>query len=269
MSEPSTPSSTPPPENTLRYSVVVPVFNESANIAALCRAALQELPGYYELLICYDFDEDNTLPALAALPCEQKPTNIRLIRNRLGRGVCYAIEAGMRAAAAPVIIVTMADLSDSFDSVSEMVHRADAGAAVVCGSRYMHGGKQIGGPFIKRILSRTAGVSLRFLVGLPTHDVTNSFKAYRRDFLERAVIESTAGFSLGMELLVKAHFSGRRVEEVPATWQDRAAGQSRFKLLKWLPHYLHWYFWAIRHRWLAWTLSQSQELEDESTEAAR
>src|ERR1700733_10732967 len=225
----------------LRYSLVVPVYNEGSNIAALCRAALQELPGNYELLICYDFDEDNTLPALAAVPPEQKPTNIRLVRNRLGKGVRYAIEAGMRAAAAPVIIVTMADLSDSFDSVSEMVRRADAGAAVVCGSRYMRGGRQIGGPFIKRLLSRAAGISLYWLVGLPTHEVTNTFKTLPPDFLQHATIESSAGFSLGIELTVKAHFSGRRVEEVPATWQDRTAGTSRFKLFKWLPHYLRWY----------------------------
>jgi dolichol-phosphate mannosyltransferase len=151
--------------------------------------------------------------------------------------------------------------------VSEMVHRADAGAAVVCGSRYMRGGKQIGGPLLKRLLSRAAGISLHWMVGLPTRDVTNSFKAYRSDFLQNSIIESTAGFSLGIELTVKAHFTGHRVEEVPATWQDRTAGQSRFKLFKWLPHYLHWYFWAIRHRFFTSTAARS--LEDRSTEAAR
>ncbi|HMB94646.1 MAG TPA: glycosyltransferase, partial [Tepidisphaeraceae bacterium] len=81
-------------EVEIQYSVVVPVFNEGGNIAALCRAAQQELPGKFELLICYDFEEDNTLPALAAIPADQKPSNVRLVRNRLGRGVRYAIEAG-------------------------------------------------------------------------------------------------------------------------------------------------------------------------------
>jgi dolichol-phosphate mannosyltransferase len=71
----------------LEYSVVVPVFNEGANIAALCRGAREQLQGSYELLICYDFEEDNTLPALAAVPEHQKPANLRLVRNRLGRGV--------------------------------------------------------------------------------------------------------------------------------------------------------------------------------------
>src|SRR5262245_40193775 len=62
-----------------RYSVVVPVFNEAGNIAAFCRKALEQLPSGYELLICHDFDGDNTLPALAAIPQNEKPLLIRLI----------------------------------------------------------------------------------------------------------------------------------------------------------------------------------------------
>jgi dolichol-phosphate mannosyltransferase len=234
----------------LRYSVVVPVFHEAENIGPFCRAVRDSFPDGYELLVCYDMEEDRTLPALAALPEAERPVLVRLVRNDLGRGVRYAIEAGMRAAAGPVVIVTMVDLSDDYRIVEEMVARAEAGAAVVCPSRYMRGGQQIGGPWLKNLLSRTAGLTLHWLAGVPTRDATNSFKAYRRDFLERTPIESTAGFSLGMELVVKAHFSGERVEEIPATWYDRTAGESRFRLAAWLPLYLRWYFWALRKRWL-------------------
>jgi len=54
----------------------------------------------------------------------------------------------------------------------------------------------------------------------------------------------------GLELTIKAHFNGQRVEEVPATWLDRTAGKSRFKLMKWLPMYLQWYVYAFRRRWI-------------------
>ena len=172
------------------------------------------------------------------------------MRNDLGRGVRYAIEAGMRAARAPVVLVTMADLSDDFSTVAEMVQRAEQGADVVCASRYMRGGRQIGGPLVKRLLSRTAGVTLHWFAGLPTHDPTNSFKAYRRDFLMATPIESEAGFSLALELTAKAHFRGGKVEEVPAVWRDRSAGESRFRIFGWMPHYLRWYFWCLRQRWL-------------------
>lgn len=233
-----------------RYSVVVPVFNEAVNIGAFCRGALAALPSGYELLICYDFEEDNTLAALASIPPQQKPPLVRLVRNDLGPGVRYAIEAGMRAAEAETVVVMMADLSDDFSAIEAMVQRIEAGADVVCGSRYMKGGRQIGGPWLKRLLSRGAGVSLRYLAGLPVHDATNSFRAYRTAFLRSTPIESAAGFCVALELTVKAHFGGGRVEQVPATWQDRAAGQSRFRLWKWMPAYLRWYFWALRQRCL-------------------
>lgn len=231
-----------------RYSVVVPVYNEAAVIGEFCRRARAELPPGYELLVCYDFAGDTTLPAVGALPADQKPDHVRFVLNDLGRGVRWAIDAGMRAATAPVVVVMMADVSDDFAKVGEMVTRAEAGADVVCASRYMRGGQQIGGPRLKKFLSRSAGVSLYHLAGLPTHDPTNSFKAYRKDFLARTPIESEAGFSLGLELTVKAHFGGGRVEEVPATWTDRTAGESRFKLWKWLPLYLRWYGYAFRQR---------------------
>ena len=227
----------------------MPVYNEGANIASFCRALKQAPPGY-ELLICYDFAGDNTLPALEQLPPSEKPENLRLVLNTLGRGVRYAIEAGMRAAAAPVVVVSMADVSDDLSGLEAMISRVEAGAAVVCASRYMPGGRQVGGPKLKSFLSRAAGVSLHLLAGLPTRDPTNSFKAYSREFLQRTQIESLGGFALALELTVKAHFGGGRVEEVPSTWTDRTEGASRFRLFSWLPHYLHWYFWALRRRWL-------------------
>jgi dolichol-phosphate mannosyltransferase len=238
----------PVPSGPPRYSVVVPVFNEGSNIAAYCRRARAALPPGFELLVAYDFEEDDTLPALQALPPEDRPERLRLVRNRLGRGVRFAIDAGMRAAEAEVVVVSMADLSDDFSAAEEMVARCERGAAVVCASRYMKGGAQHGGPWLKGRLSRCAGVSLHWLAGVPTHDPTNSFKAYRRDFLRRTPIESEAGFSLGLELTLKAHFAGERVEEVPAQWWDRTAGESRFRLWAWLPLYLRWYFWAFGQR---------------------
>ncbi len=232
---------------TFRYSVVVPVYNEGANIGEFCRRAMAMLPQGGEFLVVYDFDGDDTLDALAHVGADQRPAALRTVKTR-GRGVRDAIVTGMQAAAAPVVVVMMADLSDDFAKVDEMVRRAEAGADVVCASRYMRGGRQLGGPRLKGFLSRMAGRTLHWFAGVPTHDPTNSFKAYRRAFLEATPVESTAGFALAIELTVKAHFAGGRVEEVPATWTDRSAGSSRFRLAQWLPHYLRWYVWALRKR---------------------
>ncbi len=116
---------------------------------------------------------------------------------------------------------------------------------MVSGSRYMPGGAQIGGPWLKRTLSRLAGLSLHLLTRIGTRDPTTNFRAYSGDFLGRVEIESTRGFEIALELTVKAHLMGLKVDEVPSTWRDRAAGESRFRLWDWLPHYLRWYAKAL------------------------
>jgi dolichol-phosphate mannosyltransferase len=140
-------------------------------------------------------------------------------------------------------------MADDLKALTPMLDAFRAGADVVCGSRYMRGGEQRGGPRFKGLLSRTAGVSLHWLTGIPTHDVTNSFKLYRRAFLEQVDIESTGGFEIGMELTIKAFARGFRVAEVPSVWTDRTSGKSRFDLRRWLPRYVGWYVYALRHRY--------------------
>jgi hypothetical protein len=158
------------------------------------------------------------------------------------------MKAGSAGSTAPFVLISMADGSDEARVVDSMVALARDGADIVSASRYMRGGQQIGGPPMKRLLSRVAGLSLHWFAGVPTHDPTNNFKLYRRSFLDATPIESSAGFELALELTVKATLAGRRVAEVPTTWRDRTAGQSNFKLRKWLPHYLHWYVLAMRGR---------------------
>jgi glycosyltransferase involved in cell wall biosynthesis len=226
---------------------VMPVFNEGPNIAR----ALDEIDRLVSLpkrvLIVYDFDGDDTVPAVQALG-DKLPWAV-LHKNDVGRGVVNAVKAGIAAATADVVIVTMADLSDDLSVVPRMVELIrDRGFDVVCASRYMRGGRQIGGPMLKGLLSRAAGVSLYWLGGLPTHDATNAFRAYRRSVLRDFPIECQGGFAYSLEITAKAHAAGRTIAEVPSTWRDRSAGQSRFKLRAWLPHYLKWYFYALTHR---------------------
>lgn len=230
-----------------KLSVVMPVYNEGENISPVLNglvSTVQTRP--LEVLIVYDFDEDNTVPVVRRMQPEMP--QVLLHRNRIGRGVLNAIKAGFAAASAPYILVMMADGSDEPTVIDAMVDQAQAGAAVVAGSRYMHGGGQIGGPRLKRALSRLAGLSLHWVGGLPIHDATSNFRLYSRGLLERVTIESTAGFELALELTVKADRLGMRVAEVPTTWHDRTAGESRFRMWRWIPQYLRWYRFGLQTR---------------------
>jgi glycosyltransferase involved in cell wall biosynthesis len=227
-------------------SVVVPVFKEGESIVPVMRALTAGIVTPHEIVIVYDFDEDPTVPVIARLH-EETPA-IRGLRNDLGRGVLNAMKAGIADSSGDYVLISMADGSDEPHVVDPMVALARGGADVVSASRYMKGGHQVGGPRLKRLMSRTAGLTLHWFGGVPTHDPTNNFKLCSRRFLDSTTIESSAGFELALELTVKATLAGRRVAEVPTTWRDRTAGESNFKLRKWLPHYLHWYGVAFRGR---------------------
>jgi dolichol-phosphate mannosyltransferase len=224
-------------------SVVIPVYNEGPNIEEVLRHLDRALKVPHEVLVVYDHESDDTLPVLSRL--SRDLPQARAVRNR-GRGVLEAVRTGMATSTARYVLVTMADGSDQLDDLPRMLEAAERGAAVVCASRYMPGGQQQGGPRIKRFMSRLAGVSLHKIGGLPVHDPTSNFKLYARDFLDTVRIESTAGFELALELCVKAHRLGLPMAEVPTVWRDRAAGRSRFRLARWLPHYLRWYAYGIQ-----------------------
>jgi dolichol-phosphate mannosyltransferase len=233
---------------TPELSIVMPVFKEGEAIEPALLALVRDIQTPHEILVVYDFDEDPTVPVIERLAAELP--GIRGHRNDLGRGVLNAMKAGIAASGAPYVLITMADGSDEPHIVDGMVALARDGADVVAASRYMPGGRQVGGPRLKRLMSRIAGLTLHWFAGVRTHDPTNNFKLYARRFLDAVIIESSAGFELALELTVKATLDGRKVAEVPTTWRDRTAGQSNFKFRRWLPHYLHWYRQAFIGRWL-------------------
>lgn len=230
-------------------SIVVPVYNEGENICRLFDEIEAKVGGdrVNEVVLVYDFEEDNTLPS--ARQAEGRYSfPIRPVRNAYGRGALNAIRTGLQQVKGPFVLVCMADLSDDLSAVPPMLDKMHEGCDLVCGSRYMRGGRQRSGPLLKRTLSRLAGVSLHYLAGIPTHDITNSFKMYRKDMLDRLTIESTGGFEIGMEIVVKTFVSGGKISEVPSVYTDRDAGESRFRMWKWLPNYLRWYWFALTSR---------------------
>ncbi len=223
----------------------MPVYNEGDVISETIRRVETSVKTPHELLIVYDMDEDNTIPPATKL--QKKYPQVKLVKNIYDRGALNALKTGVEKATGEAVCIMMADLTDNPKVLSKMVDKFNQGYDVIAASRYMKGGHQIGGPFIKQVLSRTAGISLHYLVGLPTHDATNSFRLYSKKFLDKTKIESDGGFELGIELTVKAHFNGYKVTEIPTTW-TYLAKESRFLIKKWLPKYLKWYLWALHKK---------------------
>ena len=221
----------------------MPVHYEHEVIAETLERLEKSLPANAEILVVYDLEEDPTTAVVrdgaAGWP------RARLVKNSYGRGVVGAIKTGLKGSDGDQVLVFMADLSDEPEVIPSMLALAATGCDVVCGSRYMAGGEQIGAPRLKAFLSSTAGRSLHLLTRLPVHDATNSFRLYSRDLLDSVEIESVGGFEVGLELTVKAYLQGRRLGEVPTTWRERATGESKFNFRKWLPSYLRWYLFLL------------------------
>lgn len=229
----------------MKLSIVMPVYNEGEVIAEAIGRVESKVTILHELLIIYDMDEDDTVPPVRKL--QGKYPQVKLVKNIYGRGALNALKTGLKKAKGEAVCVMMADLTDDPEILNRMVEKYNDGYDVVAASRYMKGGYQKGGPLIKQILSRVAGISLHYLVGLPTHDATNSFRLYSKRFLNKVKIESDGGFELALELTVKAYLAGYKVTEVPTTW-TYLPKESRFYLAKWLPKYLKWYLWAVKRR---------------------
>ncbi len=231
-------------------SILVPVYNEADNILSLLGTIEKSVKTPHKVYLIYDLDKDTTLPP--ALRWQSTHPNLILMRNRMEPGPAHALRAGFAEVGAGAVVVVMADLSDRIEDIDTMYRVMGRDYSIVVGSRYTKGGQQKGGPWLKSALSRMAGLSLHWLTGISTWDVTNSFKMYRREALSQIELRSHHGFEVSMEITVKAFIQGMPITEVPTIWKERVAGKSRFRLLHWMPQYLRWYFYTILRRNRLW-----------------
>lgn len=229
-----------------RVSIVMPVYNEDEGVLAILDRLLDAVAIPCEVLVVYDAPDDRTVPHLERY--RTRDGRVAPTLNTYGPGPARAIRFGIDKARADVVVVTMADGSDEPSQVEQLTELVEQGAVVAAASRYMKGGRQLGGPWLKTRLSRCAGVSLYWLARVGTHDATSSYKAYSRGFVREVGIESDAGFELALELVAKARRRRYPVAEIPTTWLDRVSGSSNFKMWRWLPRYLRWYLHAFGPR---------------------
>ncbi|MBV6487417.1 MAG: glycosyltransferase [Pseudorhodoplanes sp.] len=234
---------------TAHIDIVIPVYNEGGNILRTLAALARELRTPARVLICYDREDDDTLPAIRGNPEAAGALPVAFVRNR-GRGAHSAVMAGFAASTAPFVLVYPADDDYNAGMLDAMAAKAEQGHDIVCASRFMPGGSMTGCPWLKAVLVRAANFTLRHIARLPTHDASNGFRLFSRRAIECIAIESDSGFCYSIELLVKCHRLGWPIGEVPARWFERAHGQSRFRVLRWLPAYLRWYVYAFATTYL-------------------
>src|SRR5436190_11342840 len=133
-----------------RLDIVIPVYNEGANIVPTLRAIAREVKTPSRVLICYDDEDDDTLPAIDRNRSDFDPLAIVFVRNR-GRGAHAAVLAGFAKSDAPFVLVFPADDDYNAGILDSMVAEASKGHDIVCASRFMAGGAMGGCPWLKNL----------------------------------------------------------------------------------------------------------------------
>ncbi len=229
-----------------RVSVVIPAYDEGGKIEDVLGRLTEAVRLPCEIVVVVDSPTDTTVPYVDKY--SRRDPRVRALVNDVEPGPAQAIRCGIDHAAAEVVVVTMADGCDDPQQIDQLVRLVERGVVIAAASRYSRGGQQVGGPFLKGLLSRLAGLSLWALARVGTRDATNSFKAYDVGFVRQVGISSTAGFEIGIELVAKARRARLPVAELPTIWLERHAGMSNFKLASWIPHYLRWWAFAFGPR---------------------
>jgi glycosyltransferase involved in cell wall biosynthesis len=232
----------------VKASVIVPVFYSEPGLSVVLGqlAAVGERADL-EILVVVDVpdpareDEAREVndPVAAA-------AGARVLYRVGERGFGSALRYGFTQAVGDALIPFMGDESDRAEDIPRMIQKLEQGYDVVAGSRYMRGGETVG-MTPKQRMSRLYSVLVRAAGGPKIHDVSNAFKAYRREVIQQVRTEAES-FDISVELTVKAAQEGFRIGEIPTRWTNREIGTSNFRPSKEMRNYSKWLGLAVRGR---------------------
>jgi dolichol-phosphate mannosyltransferase len=213
-----------PPTDVL---VVLPTFNERENLAKVV-AGVRQLG--HDVLIVDDASPDQTGELADTIALSDDGVRVLHRPRKLGLGSAYQDAFRIGLADGSQLFVEMdADGSHLPGNLEAIVGAARASGGLGIGSRYIPGGKIVGWPFYRWLLSWAANVYCRVLLGLPTHDCTSGFRCYSRDLLQHIEFDKVVsqGYSFQIEMVYRARRLGYRIVETPIRFEDRIAGASK------------------------------------------
>ena len=216
----ASPVSTRSPHALSSLSIVLPCFDEAANVAAAVAAA--EVVGArcateYEVIVVDDGSRDATASIVAGLV--ERNRRVRLLVHARNRGYGDAVRSGIAAASMDWVFLTDADLQFDLGELEEFLPRTER-ADLVAGRRVLRRD-----PLHRRINGAAWNWLVRLVFGLSVRDVDCAFKLVRRELAQGFALTSS-GAMISTELLVKARACGARVEELGVRHLPRTAGST-------------------------------------------
>jgi dolichol-phosphate mannosyltransferase len=209
--------------------IILPTYNEAANLGPLVEAVLVAVPDAH-VLVVDDGSPDGTGEIADALAERHRAVEVLHRPRKAGLGVAYVNGFAHALAAGAGWVVEMdADFSHDPRELPGLLARAEAGADLVLGSRYVDGGGVQDWGLLRRVISRGGCRYARTVLGVGVRDLTGGFKCFRAGALEAIDFETvrSEGYAFQVEVTYRALARGLRVEEVPITFRERSAGESK------------------------------------------
>ena len=210
-------------------SVIIPTYNERANIGRLLKEVSSNLANaklHYEIVVVDDNSQDGTADIVRNIA---RSTHTKLISRKQKAGIGTAYQAGIRNSCGDIIITMDADLSHDPVVIQSMVEEIRRGNDIVIGSRYTQGGRIESWSLYRRIVSKTANKFAKLVLRLHTNDLTSGYRAYGRNALRKTRFDklTSTGYSILMETVFRAENARLKIKEIPITFCDRTRSNSK------------------------------------------
>ena len=234
----------------MRAAVLVPTYQERANIEDLLRAVRAKAPEV-DVLVIDDASPDGTADAAEAVGAELG--QVEVLRRAAKDGLGNAYRAGFAQALAEgydVLVTFDADFSHEPDAIGTLLRKLEDGCDLVIGSRYVPGGSTPNWPAHRRALSRYGNRYTGWVLRLPVRDITSGFRAYRASTLLAIEYATTraSGYAFMTELAVRIEASGATIGEAPIEFRDRERGTSKMSARIIAESMARVTWWGIRGR---------------------
>ena len=212
----------------MRALVVIPTYDEAESVVEVLDRVLQAEPRA-DVLVVDDGSPDGTAELVKKRAADEPRVHLMERSGKQGLGAAYRAGFGWGLERGYDALVEMdADLSHPPDRLPALLDGL-AGADLVIGSRYVPGGRTVNWSRAREAISRGGNAYVRLALGVPVHDCTAGYRAYRREVLEELPVEAVRsnGYCFQVEMVHKAWQEGFRVTEVPITFTERASGVSK------------------------------------------
>ena len=211
--------------------VIIPTYNEKENVERMVRKVFS-LPVAFDLLIVDDGSPDGTADIVKRFQ-QEFGSKLHLIerKGKLGLGTAYI--TGFKYAITnqfDYVFEMDCDFSHNPDDLINLYNAcAKDGADLSIGSRYIKGGRVVNWPLDRILMSYFASLYVRMILWINIHDTTAGFKCYKRKVLETINLDAIKfiGYAFQIEMKYKVKKAGFKIKEVPITFTDRTAGESK------------------------------------------